>query len=201
MLGELQVIPHVDQEGKVIEILGVTRDISERRQLEEQLNRLAVTDPLTGVWNRRHGKQLFNADLADARRYGQPMVMLFVDIDSFKTINDSHGHQIGDRVLIEICQRLQQHLRMTDTLVRWGGDEFIIVMRHCTVEEAAPLADKIRALIGDAPFPGAGRVTVSIGAAQLRPDDDLDSWLHRADRAAYQAKASGRDSVQGDDLC
>lgn len=196
LLGETQVIPHVDQDGRVVQILGVTRDISERRQFEEQLNMLAVTDPLTGVWNRRHGEELFTADLTDAQRHGFPMSLLVLDIDYFKTINDTHGHQVGDRVLIEFCRRLTNDLRATDTLVRWDGDEFVIVLRHCGLAESLLLADRIRSLVSRAPFGEVGQLTVSIGAAELLPSDDLDSWFNRADKAAYRAKSRGRDAVQ-----
>ena len=196
MLAELQVIPEIDDDGHVIQVLGVSRDISERRRYEEELNRLAITDPLTGVWNRRHGEDLFTADLLEARRYGPAMCLLMLDIDHFKTINDTHGHQVGDRVLVELCQRLTGNLRTSDVLARWGGEEFVIVMRHCTLADAIPLADKIRHLIADTPFDDVGTVTVSIGAAELHPDDDLPSWLDRADKAMYQAKATGRNRVR-----
>lgn len=196
MLAELQVIPEVDDDGQVIQILGVSRDISERRHYEDELNRLAITDPLTGVWNRRHGEDLFTADLLEARRYGPAMSLLMLDIDHFKTINDTQGHHIGDQVLIELCRRLTANLRTSDILARWGGEEFVIVMRHCTLTDAMPLADKIRSLIADTAFDGIGTVTVSIGAAELRPDDDLASWLDRADKAMYQAKAAGRNNVR-----
>jgi diguanylate cyclase (GGDEF)-like protein/PAS domain S-box-containing protein len=196
MLAELQVIPEIDDDGHVIQILGVSRDISERRRYEEELNRLAITDPLTGVWDRRHGEELFTADLLEARRYGPAMSLLMLDIDHFKTINDTHGHQVGDRVLVELCERLTANLRTSDVLARWGGEEFVIVMRHCTLADAIPLADKIRHLIADTPFDDVGTITVSIGAAELRPDDDLASWLDRADKAMYQAKAAGRNNVR-----
>ena len=196
MLGELHVTAETDDEGNVIQILGVTRDISERRRFEEELARLAVTDSLTGVWNRRHGEEMFSADLLEARRYGPPLSLLMLDIDHFKDINDTYGHHIGDQVLIELCQRLTANLRSSDALARWGGEEFVIVMRHCTLDDALPLADKIRALVSDTPFEHVGTVTTSIGAAQLRPDDDLTSWLDRADKAMYAAKAAGRNTVR-----
>ena len=196
MYGELDVIPQVDADGNALRILGVTRDISERRAYEEKLGRLAVTDSLTGVWNRRHGEELFTADMYDARRLGPAMSLLMLDIDHFKSTNDTHGHQVGDLVLVELCRRLTANLRATDVLVRWGGEEFVIVMRHCNLTQAVPRADKLRALIADTPFAQAGTVTVSIGAAELQSDDDLGTWLHRADRAMYDAKAAGRNAVR-----
>jgi len=196
MLGELDVIPQVDADGNVVRILGVTRDISDRRAFEDELNRIAVTDSLTGVWNRRQGEQLFAADLAEARRYGPALSLLMLDIDRFKAINDTLGHQVGDRVLVELTRRLHEHLRTSDVLARWGGEEFVILVRHCTIDEALPLAEKLRALVADTPFDDIGTVTISIGAAELRADDDLASWLHRADQAMYDAKAAGRNAVR-----
>lgn len=95
-----------------------------------------------------------------------------------------------------MCRRLTAHLRATDVLVRWGGEEFVVLMRHCTLADAVPLAEKLRVLIADTPFDEVGTVTVSIGAAELQSDDTLDTWLHRADRAMYEAKAAGRNTVR-----
>jgi diguanylate cyclase (GGDEF)-like protein/PAS domain S-box-containing protein len=197
MIGELDVIPQVNKDGVVRRILGVTRDISERKQLEIELNRLAVTDALTGAWNRRHGELLLASDLAEVQRYGGPALsLLMLDIDHFKSINDTCGHQAGDRVLIELTHRISENLRASDVLVRWGGEEFIIVLRHCSIDDALPLAEKIRALVDATPCADVGSVTVSIGAAEFRKDDDLAGWMRRADRAMYEAKAAGRNAVR-----
>lgn len=196
MLGELDVIPQVDAQGHVVRILGVTRDISEQRRYEQELNRLAETDQLTGIWNRRQGERLFAADIAEARRYRTAMSLLMLDLDHFKGVNDRFGHQAGDEVLIELCRRITENLRASDVLVRWGGEEFVIVMRHCDLDDALARAEQLRALIAADPFPLVGTVTVSIGAAQLTPQDDLFTWLDRADHAMYDAKQAGRNAVR-----
>lgn len=196
MEGELQVIPHVDTDGSVVEILGVTRDISERKAFEAELTRLAGTDALTGVWNRRHGGTLLAAELAQARLHGLPLSALMVDIDHFKPINDIYGHQTGDRVLAEIARRMLEAVRGTDVVARWGGEEFVIMLRDCGLEESMAIAEKIRTQIANTPFRHVGTVTVSIGAAELRPDEDLDPWLARADAALYDAKRAGRNVVR-----
>ena len=95
-----------------------------------------------------------------------------------------------------MCESLTANLRVSDVLVRWGGEEFVIVMRHCTVVEATYLASKVRALVADSPFDVVGTVTVSIGVAELNVDDDLGSWVDRAGRALYDAKAAGRNCVR-----
>ena len=197
MTGELQVIPHVDADGNVVEILGVTRDISERKQFEADLTALAVTDPVTGLWNRRRSTDLLAADLAQARNTGQPMTLLMIDIDHFKVINDTHGHQTGDRVLIEVARRLRDNLRGTDVVGRWGGEEFVVLLRYCGLRDALGAAEKLRRQVAESPFEQLCTVTVSIGATQLQSEDDVNSWLGRADAALYEAKRTGRNTVVG----
>ena len=197
MTGELQVIPHLDGSGKVIELIGVTRDISERKVFEAELRNLAVTDTLTGVWNRRHGTELLTADLS-ARRPGQALSLLMLDIDHFKTINDTFGHQAGDHVLIEIASRLRRSLRGNDMVARWGGEEFVVLLRDCVLSDALRLAEDIRAAIAELPFGAMGSLTVSVGVAEARAGEDLTTWLERADQALYRAKRSGRNEVAAD---
>ena len=196
MLGELQVIPQVDDNGNVVQILGVTRDVSDRRHFEDELNRLAVTDPLTGVWNRRQGDRLFVADLAEARRSGNAVSLLMVDIDGFKKVNDTHGHQVGDQVLVTISQILNDQLRSSDILARWGGDEFVILLPQCTSADAAVIAEKLRERVSATEIDGLGPLTVSIGVAEMNTDDDRDSLLRWADIAMYRAKSGGRNAVE-----
>jgi diguanylate cyclase (GGDEF)-like protein/PAS domain S-box-containing protein len=193
---EMQVIPHLDEDGRVLEILGVTRDITERKVFEAELRRLAVTDPVTGVWNRRHGEDLLSADLSAAHGDGQSLSLLMLDVDNFKAINDTRGHQSGDRVLVEIGRRLVAVCRDTDTVARWGGEEFVILLRDCTLQAGVQIAENIRATIADTPFIDAGVVTVSIGVAEATCHDDLTSWVARADEALYEAKGSGRNTVR-----
>ena len=197
MTGELQVIPHLDGSGKVIELIGVTRDISERKVFEAELRNLAVTDTLTGVWNRRHGTELLAADLS-ARRPGQALSLLMLDIDHFKTINDTFGHQAGDHVLIEIASRLRRSLRGSDMVARWGGEEFVVLLRDCALPDALRVAEDIRAAIAELPFGAMGSLTVSVGVAEARASEDLTTWLERADQALYRAKRSGRNEVAAD---
>jgi diguanylate cyclase (GGDEF)-like protein/PAS domain S-box-containing protein len=197
MTGELQVIPHVDGTGKVVELIGVTRDISDRKAAEAALHNLAVTDTLTGVWNRRQGTDLIAADLS-ARRPGQALSLLMLDIDHFKSINDTYGHQAGDNVLIEVASRVRRSLRGNDVVARWGGEEFVVMLRDCALPDARRLAEEIRSTIAEVPFGTLGSLTVSIGAAEIRANENLASWLGRADQALYRAKRAGRNEVVAD---
>ncbi len=168
----------------------------ELQQLNAQLSCLATTDTLTGVWNRRHFEQALQRGLVQSQRYGQPLSLLMFDIDHFKAVNDHHGHLVGDTVLIGLTQLVQRNLRAADTLARWGGEEFVIMLPHCAADEAAHLAEKLRALLALQVFETVGRVTASFGVAQCRPDDSPQTWLKRADLALYQAKAEGRNTVR-----
>ena len=196
MLGELQVIPQLDATGQVVKILGVTRDISERRYFEQELERLAVTDPLTGVLNRRESERVFTAEMVEAQRYDTPMSLLMLDLDYFKSVNDTYGHQVGDVVLVEWARRITENLRASDTLSRWGGEEFVVLMRHCSIDDATALADRLRTLVAATPFDTVGTITVTIGVTELRPDDEFTNWIDRADRALYAAKSAGRNTVR-----
>ena len=210
------VLPLVGPDGKLHQLLGVSRDISERKRHElalrqardlteqanqslraanEELQRLATTDALTGVWNRRHFEQVVAAEIQRAWRYGESLSLLLFDIDHFKAINDTHGHLVGDQVLIGLSHRVRDHLRGVDILARWGGEEFVVMLPHCDGTLAQHLAEKLRALIAAEPFLGVGQVTSSFGVAEFRPPESADAWLDRADDALYQAKAAGRNRV------
>ena len=188
-----------DAENQFITLI---RDVSRRKWAEQELREanaklslLATTDALTGVWNRRHGEEYLDGEIAKAQRYGQPLALLLLDIDQFKTINDRLGHKAGDQVLVEFSRRLCDNLRAADQLVRWGGEEFIVILPHCRAEDARGLAEKLRSVLSGQPIGEAGTVTASFGVAELKPGETRESWFRRADRALYQAKAAGRNSV------
>lgn len=196
MLGELQVVPQVDENGAVVQILGVTRDISDRRAFERELERMAVTDPLTGTLNRRRARDLLGQAQARVEMTGQPTSLLLVDIDSFKEINDRLGHEAGDRVLQEVTRAFAQALGEGDLLCRWGGDEFVVLLADRPLEQALLVAARLRDSVARLVIEDVGTVTLSIGVAQCARDEDRDAWVRRADRAMYSAKASGRDTVR-----
>jgi diguanylate cyclase (GGDEF)-like protein len=139
---------------------------------------------------------LLAAESEQALIDGRPLSALMVDIDHFKPVNDIHGHQTGDRVLAEAARRMLEAVRGTDIVARWGGEEFVIMLRDCGLGEAMAIAEKIRTQIANTPFHHVGTVTVSIGAAELRPGEGLEPWLARADAALYEAKRSGRNAVK-----
>jgi two-component system, cell cycle response regulator len=168
--------------------------------LYDDASRLSITDGLTGLWNRRHFELQATTELARSRRFGEPLGMLLVDVDHFKSVNDGHGHQAGDAVLIEVASRLTHVTREVDLVARYGGEEFGVLLPKTDVKGAPVLAERIRTAIGGEPFTVDGKtlaITVSIGAA-VHPDhgDSLVTLLAAADVALYRAKAAGRDRVE-----
>lgn len=165
---------------------------------ERELQSLATTDPLTGLSNRRHFEQMAEAALARARRAGSAYCVAILDIDRFKSINDSHGHHVGDRVLVAVSETLRTCVRETDLLARWGGEEFVLLMPDTLAEGALALAERIRDAVEAGAMPHAGsviRFTLSAGLTQAQANDDLDAALTRADKALYRSKESGRNRV------
>ena len=116
----------------------------ELQLVNAQLSNLATTDTLTGAWNRRHFEQELQRELIQSQRYAEPLSLLMFDIDHFKAVNDRYGHPVGDAVLVGLTRLVQQNLRAADTLARWGGEEFVIMMPHCGASEAVGLAEKLR---------------------------------------------------------
>jgi diguanylate cyclase (GGDEF)-like protein/hemerythrin-like metal-binding protein/PAS domain S-box-containing protein len=196
---------HANAAGRPVSVLGVSRDITERRRAEEKLRqtlesleKLASRDPLTNAWNRRHFEASVDGEMHRARRHGHPLALLLFDIDHFKRVNDTYGHPEGDRVLREVADRVRAVTRISDSLTRWGGEEFIVLMPNTSFSSALVLAERIREAIAGQPFEGIGQVTVSIGLAAYRPATSRDEWVERADRALYLAKQGGRNRVQPD---
>lgn len=161
-----------------------------------ELERLAITDRLTGLYNRLKLDQILAEELALAQRYATPFALVLVDVDHFKAVNDQHGHQMGDAVLVEMAGLLHAHARATDAVGRWGGEEFLIVCRKTELDGGVAMAEKLRALIADHHFPGLGGKTASFGVSAFRSGDGIAAMVNRADQALYRAKAQGRDRVE-----
>ncbi len=165
------------------------------------MERQAVTDGLTGLYNRRAFNDAGTREVERARRYARPLSLILFDIDHFKNVNDSYGHPVGDHVLKVLTGRVKDTTRGTDIVCRYGGEEFIVLMPEAGREEGLAMAERLRQEISRMTIVTAGdtlSLTISSGVAELRPDDEnLDSLVTRADRAMYQAKAAGRNTVRG----
>lgn len=168
---------------------------------QRRLEAMATTDKLTGLASRHAYDILIDQALRDARRLNQPLSVVMVDADHFKPINDEAGHLAGDRVLVGIANAIRASLRSSDLICRWGGDEFLVVLRNCDLFNAERLGETIRQTVENAAFTFNGNaipVTVSVGIAVLRADDDADTFIGRADAALYSAKQDGRNVMRSD---
>jgi diguanylate cyclase (GGDEF)-like protein len=166
------------------------------QELAQDLGIKATTDPLTGLHNRLMLEHTLPAELARAERYETALSIVLYDIDHFKRVNDTHGHAAGDQVLIKLSRFVPNLIRNSDLLVRWGGEEFLILMPGSEGAMACRAAEKLRDAISHVEFAEVGSVTCSFGVAQYQPGDTADSLIARADVALYQAKHSGRNQVR-----
>lgn len=171
-----------------------------KERADENSRQLAATDPLTGVYNRRIFVELADMAVARAQRNRAPLSLLMLDLDHFKTVNDAHGHMVGDEVLKGFVRLVQTCLRREDMMVRFGGEEFCVLLPDATLEGALSLAERIRALVADTPIEVEDkslRITVSFGVDCIRPGEagTVSMLLERADAALYRAKQTGRNRV------
>jgi diguanylate cyclase (GGDEF)-like protein len=168
--------------------------------LYEEAVRLSLTDGMTGLWNRRNFDLRLESELSRAVRFSEPFAVVFVELDQMKAVNDRHGHQAGDTVLIELARRLTDAVREVDVVARWGGDEFTLLLPKTALPGALLLAEKIRAAVGNAPFVldnASLDITISVGVAAYPEHGAAGKDLvAAADAAMYQAKARGRNRVE-----
>ena len=177
------------------------QDITEAKQREERLYQRATRDPLTGVANRGHFSEMGTLEIERARRFAEPLSLLLMDIDHFKRVNDTHGHETGDRVIQRLAATCASHLRRIDLVARLGGEEFAVLLPRANKEPATEMAQRLRRLIAEqrVAIDGGREIafTVSIGLASLRPTTrDLAELLRNADAALYKAKREGRNRVE-----
>lgn len=167
-------------------------------QLEKktgEVSHLLYRDPLTLAGNRLALDAALEHVKEHRDRYGTPVTLLMLDLDHFKRVNDEFGHATGDQLLATFTKTVEQRLRATDGLYRFGGEEFMIIAENTALDEARVLADDIRKLVAETPFPPTDGITLSIGLADLQTGETIDSWLNRTDQALYRAKDAGRNRV------
>lgn len=189
--------------------LAAQRDALEKAN--SKLRELSIRDELTGLYNRRHLTERLEQESERGRRYGQGFSVALIDIDHFKVINDSHGHAVGDEVLVQFAGILRLQARFIDhvgqaperTLGRFGGEEFMIILPGTSLAGARICLERMRAAVAQAPFEtsaGPVAITFSAGLAEQRPDEAAEDLLQRADKALYRAKEGGRDRLELDTL-
>lgn len=173
----------------------ISSGVGDLLSLVDRLTRQASTDHLTGALNRQGFSEIAEGELERARRYRRRLAMIMFDLDHFKVINDQFGHTSGDAVLQAMAGLVHEHLRLADVFARWGGEEFIVLAPETSEEEAVQLAEKLRCLFREFRAPGVPTFTASFGVTAFLPEDRLEHFFERADRALYAAKTGGRDRV------
>ncbi|MFA9459757.1 diguanylate cyclase [Thiohalorhabdus methylotrophus] len=190
------IVAHYGPDGEAERLSTIMRDISERKALESELQRQATHDRLTGLFNRHHFEALLSDEIQRAERYANPFSLVMFDIDHFKRVNDTHGHPVGDRVLCQVADTVQERLRQTDILARWGGEEFLALLPGTPLPGAAELAEYLRRAIADTETLPGIPATISLGVAEFRVGESWTTLLKRVDDALYRAKTGGRNRVE-----
>lgn len=192
-----QSVTHIrDDSSNVSHYVSFSKDSTDRLLKEHTLKDLASKDPLTELLNRRAGEQLLIQYDDHRKHHGKPVCLIILDIDNFKKINDTFGHVIGDEVLKTISRTLENEARSSDNVIRWGGEEFLIIVPHITLKEALVLTERIRKNICNQVINEVGQVTASFGIAELLNSETTASLINRADKALYKAKLSGKNCVR-----
>ncbi len=171
-------------------------DISQLKQIQNDLELLSVTDQLTGIYNRKRLDEVLAKEVNEATRYQHSFSVIMVDVDHFKMVNDQYGHQIGDVVLQAMVSILQERIRVTDTLGRWGGEEFMLICPKTILQGAVQLAETLRQYTEHTIFPVVGNKTACFGVASFSAGDNVETLVKRADDALYRAKENGRNRVE-----
>jgi two-component system cell cycle response regulator len=187
-----KVVPLPDGDGR----LDICRDVTREAELTQALKQQSQRDPLTGLLNRRGGQEATTREVSRTRREGKPLAVMLLDIDYFKLINDTCGHDVGDQVLQQVARAVEQTLRPYDIVIRWGGEEILVVAPGADAASALVAGERLRAAVEALSVPPLPGVTVSIGVDGLAPGEtDLAAAVHRADGKLYAAKREGRNRV------
>lgn len=202
--GYFQIYPLFDPFGNLTHFAAIERDITQMKQQEEDLRLQASQDPLTGLLNRRGFGLQSRFVLAQGRRMKWPLAVVMMDIDHFKSVNDTYGHDVGDELLRELAGLLTEKTRESDVLGRLGGEEFTLILPNTTVDNALSVAENLRRAVEDfrLPLPETPEntpflnftISLCLTAAETAPAD-IDDLLKQADTALYEAKRSGRNRV------
>jgi len=204
---EIYTYPIFDEMGRVVSVIEYTRDITKRKQAEgerdilvNKLVHLSRTDDLTGLLNRRALIERLGDEVLRSRRYRSDLALIISDIDYFKEINDTYGHDAGDKVLKFVSTLMKDLLRQTDIIGRYGGDEFLLILPETSLKGAKEIAERIQHAVEDLEihigFERPIKTTVSLGVAQFNIDkEDINGLIKRADNALYIAKGKGKNRV------
>jgi len=186
------IAPILDKEGNILEYLAIRYNVTDHIQAINY----AYTDNLTGIANRNKFEEVIAYEFKQVKRYNYPLSLALLDIDHFKAFNDNFGHLIGDEVLVVLAQSIKKYVRETDLFARWGGEEFVILLKNTDIERSMSVLEKFRLLIENIEHDKAENITASFGLTEYKDGDTLDSILQRADEALYKAKDAGRNCIR-----
>lgn len=211
------VVPILDVDGDITEYIAIRHDITELEETKQQLRNInkamknkvdelysmtnsleekANKDNLTGIGNRDSFEDIFSFEIQKAKENGSLLSLMVFDIDNFKLINDTFGHQAGDNILVEITSIISHNIKTSDIFARWGGEEFVILMPNTKLEDAYTFSEKLRELIESHDFNYNDKITASFGVAQFNTEDTKNTLFEKADEALYLAKKNGRNRVE-----
>lgn len=189
---DVTITPLINKYGEIEGYSAIRQDITDKKTAQK----LSITDNLTQIYNRLHLENILATETNRANRYGEVYSVIIIDIDNFKSINDNHGHDVGDKILISVVKILKSKIRDTDVLGRWGGEEFLIICPKSDIDQAYIVAQKLRVAIQEYKFPVIKKLTCSFGVSQYRSKDkNSDAVVKKADEALYVSKENGRNMV------
>ncbi len=186
------ITPLKDDLDNIIGFVSSGKDVTLETMMHKEIETIASTDKLTGIYNRYKFEELFILEIERARRFGKPLALIMLDIDHFKRVNDTYGHDVGDKVLMHLAKVVQESIRKLDIFARWGGEEFLILAPNTDADQVLILAEKLRAAVESSDFPTVKNITVSLGVTILQEEDNFDELFKRADQALYNSKNKGR---------
>ncbi|HKL11746.1 MAG TPA: diguanylate cyclase [Clostridia bacterium] len=197
------ILSPVEIEGKVVEVAGSSYDITARveyqkeiERLNRDLHQLSIMDKLTGLYNRYKLDEILKYEMLQSKRYGKKLTVIFFDLDNFKHINDKYGHKTGDIVLKSVSDLCQGLIRDTDSIGRWGGEEFMAIYPETSLNEGIHIAERIRKEIDSHTFEKNISITASFGVGSYKPVIDFDDFVRALDDSMYTAKRNGRNRVE-----
>lgn len=185
-----------EENGRAVRITGVNWDVTESKIMEEKLVTLSTTDPLTSAFNRRYMLQAIDAEISRSARYFSVFSLIMFDLDYFKNVNDTYGHDAGDEVLKKIVDVMKKRIRKNDVLSRWGGEEFMILLSGTNQDNAKIFAQKLMTELQNLKFERSEKITASFGVTEYRLKETSDSVLKRVDELVYRAKKEGRNCIR-----
>lgn len=189
------ITPLKDDRGNITGFVSSGKDVTLETMMHQDIERIATFDQLTGIYNRHKFEELFALESERSRRFSQPLSLIMIDIDHFKSVNDIFGHDTGDEVLKKLAAIIQANIRKIDIFARWGGEEFLILSPTTDLGQARTLAEKLRCAVDGASFSKVTHLTISLGISMLTKNDTFENLFKRADRGLYHAKEHGRNQI------